>query len=260
MVETALLTLQAIGYGALTGSAFFIGLFSFWKRMRDEYYDLHQVFDHTFVSLFWAIVSARLGYIVMQWQFFGFDVVKWVSLSSVPGFIGAVGLTVGLIVFARRVARAKWNLFDVLDMMTMPLMIGIILFVLANALAGVRPGMPTTLPWGVVYPGTLEARHPVQLYLFGLLLLGSFLLAKVEREYRTYFWYRVNRRTAQPGFVITCLLIVLGCAHLAVAPFSQSHLLVSGVAIEYILAPLVLSLGASLIWVRSGRGLPFAGK
>jgi phosphatidylglycerol---prolipoprotein diacylglyceryl transferase len=105
--------------------------------------------------------------------------ILWQGGMSFHG--GFLGVVVAIYVFARRQGLVLGSLADTVALAAPP---AILLGRLANFINAELWGRPTTLPWGVIFPGeaaqacatatTLCARHPSQLYeafLEGLLLL-----------------------------------------------------------------------------------------
>ncbi len=86
---------------------------------------------------------------------------------------GALGVFIAMIIFAWRNHLDLWRLGDVVSPVVP---IGLFFGRIANFINGELWGRPTTVPWGVVFPGAgPEPRHPSQLYeaaLEGLLLLA----------------------------------------------------------------------------------------
>lgn len=84
---------------------------------------------------------------------------------------GLVGLVIVLFVWTRARHAPFWN---IADMAALVAPIGLFFGRIANFINAELVGRPTDLPWGVVFPGDVIARHPSQLYeaaLEGLLLL-----------------------------------------------------------------------------------------
>ena len=107
---------------------------------------------------------------------------------------GLIGAAAAAYVFARRHAIPALSLADA---MALAAPAGILLGRLANFINAELWGRPTTLPWGVIFPGPAAqdcpvafigpegcARHPTQLYEAGLegLVLGLVLLWLVARR------------------------------------------------------------------------------
>lgn len=129
---------------------------------------------------------------------------------------GLIGAATGGWLFALRHRIARLSLADAMALATPP---GLLLGRLANFVNAELWGRPTTLPWGVVFPGAAAqdcpgvmagacARHPTQLYEAGLegLLLAAAL------------WWLVLRRGAllQPGLVAGVFFAGYGAARFLV--------------------------------------------
>ena len=138
-----------------------------------------------------VILGGRLGYVLFyQAGNYLADPMAifriWEGGMSFHG--GFLGVVVAVLGFCR---VNKVALAPVADAVAMVAPIGLLLGRLANFVNAELWGRPTTLPWGVIFPGEaaqqcsgvqpmgLCARHPSQLYEAGLegLLLGALLLA-----------------------------------------------------------------------------------
>lgn len=107
----------------------------------------------------------------------------WTGGMSFHG--GFIGVVVAVYVFSRRKQVPLGSLADIVALSATP---AILLVRCANFINAELWGRPTTVPWGVVFPGTAAqdcpdiagpcARHPSQLYEAGLegLLLGLLLM------------------------------------------------------------------------------------
>ena len=128
---------------------------------------------------------------------------------------GLAGVVIAALWFGR---REKIPLLTLGDLLAMATPVGLMLGRLANFVNAELWGRPTTLPWGVVFPGEAAqtcpgiegicARHPSQLYQAGL---EGFLLAVV------LFWL-VFRMGAlkRPGLVMGAFLVGYGLARFVV--------------------------------------------
>ena len=99
---------------------------------------------------------------------------------------GLAGVAVALLLFTRVRRVPVWNVADGLALVAP---FGLLLGRLANFVNAELVGRPTSLPWGVVFPGETVARHPSQLYealLEGVVLGGVlwlvFTLARRRRD------------------------------------------------------------------------------
>lgn len=141
-----------------------------------------------------VVLGGRLGYVLFYqpahyltdpWQ-----ILKvWEGGMSFHG--GFIGVLLAAFVFCR---REKIPLLPAADLMAVATPPGLFLGRIANFINAELWGRPTTLPWGVAFPGdaaqmcdgVLEvcARHPSQLYEAALegLLLGAVLIWLVWRK------------------------------------------------------------------------------
>lgn len=128
---------------------------------------------------------------------------------------GLAGVVIAALWFGR---REKIPLLTLGDLLAMATPVGLMLGRLANFVNAELWGRPTTLPWGVVFPGEaaqtcpgiegLCARHPSQLYQAGLegLLLAVVLLWLVFRA----------GALKRPGLVMGVFLVGYGLARFLV--------------------------------------------
>lgn len=108
--------------------------------------------------------GGRLGYAVLyEPQFFADHPLKIFAINE--GGMAFHGGLVGVAVALWLVSRwYRVPYLGVLDVIVIPVTIGLSLGRLGNFVNGELIGTPTTLPWGVIFPGEKMARHPVQLY------------------------------------------------------------------------------------------------
>lgn len=94
---------------------------------------------------------------------------------------GLVGVLVVLLLWSWRNRVGFLHLADALSLITP---IGLLLGRLANFVNAELVGRPTDVPWGVIFPGDVVARHPSQLY--EAMLEGPVLLLVTYMAWR--FW------------------------------------------------------------------------
>jgi len=91
---------------------------------------------------------------------------------------GLIGVATALALWSWTNRASFWNIADALALVAP---IGLFLGRLANFINAELVGRPTSLPWGVIFPGENFARHPSQIYeaiLEGPVLLTSLWLAR----------------------------------------------------------------------------------
>ncbi|HAU98897.1 MAG: Prolipoprotein diacylglyceryl transferase [Microgenomates group bacterium GW2011_GWF2_45_18] len=247
--------LRFFSYGLFLALGFFFASFVIWKKGREEYYDLSDLFDVLFSTVFWGYIGARVGFILAHADIFGLSVVRWFSLFEFPGLFGVTGLIVGWVVLFRLTAHKKLKTFEIADFFVMGLSLFLFFASVGTFFSGTGFGTATTLPIGMSFPNVFDKRHPTQLYSAIFYLIQFFLLWKLEGVYRTFLWYRVNRKTAQTGFLVATFCITYGLFHLLLTMVSPAQLKVFLFPIDWVFHLFVLIFGAVLLYVRSGRGL-----
>jgi phosphatidylglycerol:prolipoprotein diacylglycerol transferase len=150
-----------------------------------------------------GIIGARIYYVVFNWPFYRqvlWDIpAVWRGGLAIHG--GVIGGTCAVFWFARRKQIPFLRLTDVL---APPLMLGQALGRFGNFMNGDAHGVPTTLPWGVVFAPQTPAGsqfpniplHTTMLYEMAL-NLSIFL----------YLW-GTRKRPAKDGYTTMCYLLL----------------------------------------------------
>lgn len=247
--------IRSLALGPFLVLAYLVGAFLFWKKGKEEYYDEYQLLDILVASSFWGLVAARLGFIIAHINDFGFDILKWFSLITYPGYVGFVGVIVGTLILFKGAQKRKWDAFEIADFGAIALSCAVAIIALGTFVNGSSFGNPTSLPIGMTFPGVFDARHPTQLYAMILYTILCVLLWRLERVYRTFLWYRENRRTAQSGFVFAVFCIGYGAITAGMFTVQQPSVSVFFVPIDPIVGVLSIFVGLFTLFVRSGRTL-----
>ncbi len=246
---------RMFSFGISLMVAFLVGTFVFWKKGGDEYYDQSALLDVLIFSSFWGLISARIGFILLHFSSFGFDILKWFSLSSYPGYWGIAGMLGGCITLIIQAKKRKWDPYETSDFAALGLSIALVCIYLGMFLNGSGFGNTTLLPIGMSFPGVFDQRHPTQLYAALLYCLLFVSLWKLEQVYRTFLWYRSNKRTSQTGFLFSVFLMGYGLIGVLLAFVQPSMVTVFGIHIEGVLRGVIIVVGGILLFKRSGRSV-----
>lgn len=190
-----------------------------------------------------VIVGARLGYVIIYggsqyWRHPAEIVAIWDGGMSFHG--GLAGILVAAWIES---LRKPVSFLRLCDMGAVGTPVGILAGRLANFVNGELWGRPTTLPWGVVFPGAGPLpRHPSQLYeafLEGLVLL-VILLA-------------LARRKRADGEMLGWFLTLYGILRIGVEfvrqPDAQIGFIAGPLTMGQLLSVPLVVLGAWLIWM-----------
>jgi phosphatidylglycerol:prolipoprotein diacylglycerol transferase len=200
-----------------------------------------------------VIVGGRLGHVLFYTpQLIWTDPLEifktWHGGMSFHG--GALGVLIALAAFARKNRLDLLRLGDVAAACTP---IGLFFGRIANFINGELWGRPTTLPWGIIFPGAgPEPRHPSELYEAGLEGVALFLLLR----WSTHARHDLNRR----GVVMGLFIMGYGLARTALEnvrePDSYMPNFPFGLTMGMMLSIPMILVGAWIVWrgLREGPG------
>lgn len=233
--------------------AFFVTAMIFWRRAREENYLETKVFDGFLLSFLFGWIIARAGYIVFSWQKFGWDLLKWFNFIQFPGsqlLFGLIGATLFLYFFSR---KQKWDAYEILDWWAQAVTMGLIWVNLGYYLAGIRFGNATSLPWGIIFPGVFEKRHPVQLYYLVFHIVIFRVLNWFEYHYRTFEWYRSGKKTAQTGFVFASFVFFYATFSIIISFFQSPVFIVDNFVFDLSFNVILLIFSLLILLIRANR-------
>jgi len=187
------------------------------------------------------IVGARIAFVVASWEYFKDNPAEIIRTDH--GGLGSHGAILAMLLcgyVTSRVTRISfWTLADTFG----PVLPAAHVFVrLGNFINGELYGLPTTLPWGIVFPGTTEPHHPSMLY-EGLAAIGLFALA---------WWWAAHRK--REGEVFLKSLFVVSLVRLLVdftRPRGEG--IIAGLMLTQVLALLLAVLAGITLLARSRR-------
>ncbi len=205
--------------------------------------------------LFWAvagiILGGRIGYVLFYdlgtYIANPFSIAAiWKGGMSFHG--GLAGITVAMILFARRRGFSYFSMFDVI---AASCGLGIFFGRIANFINAELYGRVTDVSWGVIFPGTSgQPRHPSQLYeaaLEGLVLFAVLAILTWQLK-----------KLRQPGFISGTFVIGYGISRIIVEffrlPDPQLGYLAGGwFTMGMLLSIPIILLGFCLIATAQGR-------
>lgn len=241
-------------YSLFIFSGVFLGLFVMWKRGNEFHFEIKELFDAIFNVIFWGLVIARMGYVMVQFSSFGFNVFDWLNIFGRPGWYFPAGLIGGWLAIQRIAKKLKLDLFQLADLMVLGLILtqGILAF--GAFMAGVGYGLPTNGFIGVSFEGVYDKRFPVQLWEALVFFGGFWYLWWAEGVYRTFSWYRGNKSQAATGYLTGVYLIVWGLGKFLGTLFRVPEMIVMGIVrLDLVVPMLVAMVGGWILLKRSGR-------
>lgn len=154
-------------YGLLFAIGFLFGYNHGEKMFKHENIDL-KLLESLFIYLIVAtIVGARLGHVFFYgWEYYSQHPIEilYVWQGGLASHGGVIGILVALSYWSLKVS--KRSLLWVLDRVVVPSALVAALIRFGNLMNSEIYGIPTDLPWGVIFERNREtvAKHPTQIY------------------------------------------------------------------------------------------------
>jgi len=229
--------------------------FVLWRKSREEHYNEMEIFDSYLFSFIFALFFSRLVYIFLNFSEFGFEILKWFNFVSHPGSNNLAFLFAAGFYLYRYAIKKKWDAFEIIDFWVHAISLGLFFTYLGRLFDGSMFGKATNMPWGIIFPGVFEKRHPVQLYFAIFYLLLYVLLNWFENNYRTFEWYRAGKKAAQTGFLVAMFLIINAVFLFIMTFFKMPEIVVNGVTLDLWIYLFFLFFGFILLVKRSGKSI-----
>ncbi len=177
-------------FALFLGVGFFLSAFLIWRRLRDLGLEEEKIIDFLLFLFLLGFVFSRLGFIFTHFSSFKLAIIRWLLVGRYPGLSlwGAIlGGIIALIWFCK---RNRWDLWRVADEVTFGLLPFPVLIQIGSFFDGCVVGVPTSMPWGMFFPGDLIRRQPVSLFGAIFFFLIWIFLLQIERQWRSWDWYK----------------------------------------------------------------------
>ena len=185
-------------YGVVLSIAFALSLLFTIQRAKKRGVSTETITDLSILLLIAGVVGSRFLFVIEEWDDY---VGKWASVFNIRegGLSLHGGLIAGLLVGGWYIRARKLDFWKVVDILAPGIAIGMGIGRIGCFFNGCCLGIPTRLPWGVVFkdnPMFFGPRHPTQLYE----MILDFIIAGI-----LIFGFR----NAKPGsaFLWFCILI-----------------------------------------------------
>jgi len=175
-------------FSFLLGIGFFLGVFIAYRRLKGLGLGEEKIIDGLILGSLFGLVFSRIGFALENYPDIG--------LSFWPGILA---FFLFFVWFSR---RQKWDFWLLVDELVYAVLPFGVLSQIGAFLDGSNPGLPTTMPWGVYFPGSLVKVQPLSLFLLIGLFLVWLCLLKIEKRWRTWEWYK----SQAPGLIFLVFL------------------------------------------------------
>jgi phosphatidylglycerol:prolipoprotein diacylglycerol transferase len=234
-------------YGLLHGLAV---VAAFWLISREVKRTSLLLSRESILDLFLVVIpasyiGARIYFVAFHWNFFRHHPLEifaiWHGGLAIHG--GIIGGIIALALFCRWKGIRFWAMADII---APSLILGQALGRLGNFLNGDAHGLPTALPWGIVFPPGSPAGmqfpgipiHPSMLYQMILNLLVFWLL------------WRIRAKGYKEGFIVALYFVLSATARFFVSFTRADSLWVGPLRAAHIASAVLIIIFAGLIIVR----------
>lgn len=171
-------------FGLFLVLAFFWGTFLLWRLIRLTSYKEEDIFDGLFFSLFGAIFSARLVYVILNFDKFGFNILRFVLINGYPGLSLYGGLLGGFLCLYLFTFLKKIKFGEVIDYFISPIFLALAFGKIGGFFSGSEVGSKTKFILSIKYTGYDGLRHLTGFYEAILFVIGVFITYKILFEIR----------------------------------------------------------------------------
>lgn len=218
--------LFSIGPVTIYSLAFFLAAgfltssFILWRRLKDLGLKEEKILDLVVVMTLVSLLMARIFFVLQNLRYFGLFTSRWFLPGRYPGFSfwgTLIGIFLSLTWFIK---KEKWDFWQVSDEVSLSLLPFLIAAQFGSFLDGSSLGKPTSLAWGLFFPGELLRRQPTSLLTAFTLFFIWLFLRWAERKWRMWEWYKSKAN----GFIALSFFGLFSLVNFVIAFWHDSRL------------------------------------
>ena len=180
-------------FGVFLVLAFFWGGFILWRNIRLTSQKEEEIFDGLFLSLAGGLFVSRAVFVILNFDKFGFDLLKFILINGYPGLSLYGAIFGGFLSLYFYCGFNKIKFRQIADYFITPLFVSLVFGKLGSFFSGSEVAAKTNFFLSVKYIGYDGLRHLTALYESMFFLLGAYL------SYR--FIFEVRKEKLPNGFV-----------------------------------------------------------
>ncbi len=193
-------------YGLMYVCAILLSIYLLHKEAQRKGIPLSkdEIINVVFVSVLAGLIGARAYYVIFNWDYYGLN---WKEIPAIwrGGLASHGGFIAGFIAALIYLKRYKVPLLKFSDSVIPLVVLGEAFVRFGNFMNGEAHGMPTNLPWGIVFPRGSPAGdefpnmavHPTMLYQL-FYNLSVFVIV----------WFFLRKKEFQDGFIAAISIIL----------------------------------------------------
>lgn len=212
--------------------AFFWGSFLLWKNFLLTANKEETIFDGLFISIAGGLLAGRLLHVILNFEDFGFNILKFILINGYPG-ISLYGLLIGAFFSLRWYLKSrKIDVVESFDYIIPAVFLSLGLGKLGSFLSGSEIGSKTNFFASVRYPGFEGARHLTSFYESILFLVFAFAAYKIL--------FAIRRGKFEKGTNHYFFWLVFSCVYLIFDFFKSNKTLIFGYSFNLFVSLVIL--------------------
>lgn len=224
--------LKIYTFGVFLTLAFFWGSFLLWKNIRLSSFKEETVFNGLFLSLAGGLFVSRLLYVILHFNKFGFDLLKFILINGYPGLSLYGFLAGGLGSYYLFCLSKKMKFEEFSTYFTSSIFLALGFGKLGSFFAAEEAGSKTKFILSIKYFGYEGLRHLTPLYESILFFLGAFISYKLLFE--------IRRQNYPQGFNLYFLIWYFALVYTLAEPLKQREKLLFDLSLNGLLSILLL--------------------
>lgn len=211
--------------------SFVISTFIIFKLGRDDLMEEEYLDLYLYSSLI-ALAAGRITYIVLNFDQFRLNILKYILVREAPGLSLLGGLIGAFIFFWWYVKKHSLDFWHIIDIFSLTACVGLIFAKIGEQLGGAGFGRETTVFLGVKIAGLSGYRHPVELYEAVILLIIAVIL---------FILYNKTKHKKMPsGTVFTLFAFLLALSAFLLEFLKISDLYLYGLSLRQVISLFII--------------------
>jgi phosphatidylglycerol---prolipoprotein diacylglyceryl transferase len=164
-------------FGLFLVLGFLAALFIIWRMAKAYDLDEGKIFDFAIITFVGGLICARALFVILNWQAF-INISHIFLINLYPGFTFWGGLLGGVVILKFLTIRAKLNFWQIADIASVGLIIGLVFTSFGCFLSGCSYGIISNSPLAVSVVGLTGKRFPITIFESLIFLFFFFWLWK----------------------------------------------------------------------------------
>lgn len=200
-------------FGVFLVLAFFWSLFWLWRNLKRTSFKEEEIFDGVFVSLIGGFLGARLLYVALHFDKFGFDILKFILVNGYPGLSMIGFLMGGLISLLIFTIIVNISFLEVAAYIVPSLFLALGIGKIGSFFSGSTVGSTTDFLLSVQYLGYPGLRHITAVYEAIIMFAGCIISQRLLMSYR--------RDSVHEGTLLSFFIIMVGISEMILDNFKH---------------------------------------